>query len=335
MILIVDDEKIIRLVLREKLRSQGHVCLEAGEGTEAMKALRENPIDLVILDIKMPGRSGIELLPEIKAGYPDTAVIMVTAVGDIDTAILAMKLGAYDFLTKPFNLEEVVLSVNRAMEKRRLELENRDYQQHLEQKVQQQAEKIRSSFLNAITALAYAMEAKDKYTSGHSYRVAEMSLAIAKELGMDRSRIEKVRFAGVIHDIGKIGVKESILNKPAPLSATEFDIVKSHPQTGAHILAPVVEDEEILKVVKHHHERYDGRGYPDGLPGEDIPLGARIVAVADAYDAMTSDRPYRAPLPVERTLDEIRQAAGSQFDPRVVQAFLRVREALPAETASA
>lgn len=335
MILIVDDEKIIRLVLREKLRSQGHVCLEAGEGMEAMKALRENPIDLVILDIKMPGKSGIELLPEIKSAYPDIAVIMVTAVGDIDTAILAMKLGAYDFLTKPFNLEEVVLSVNRAMEKRRLELENRDYQQHLEQMVQKQAEKIRSSFLNAITALAYAMEAKDKYTSGHSYRVAEMSLAIAKELGMDRSRIEKVRFAGVIHDIGKIGVKESILNKPAPLSATEFDIVKSHPQTGAHILAPVVEDEEILKVVKHHHERYDGRGYPDGLPGEDIPLGARIVAVADAYDAMTSDRPYRAPLPIERTLEEIRQAAGSQFDPRVVEAFLRVREALSSETARA
>lgn len=335
MILIVDDEKIIRLVLREKLRSQGRLCLEAGEGTEAMKALGENPVDLVILDIKMPGKSGLELLPEIKSTYPDIAVIMVTAVGDIDTAILSMKLGAYDFLTKPFNLEEVVLSVNRALEKRRLELENRGYQQHLEQMVREQAEKIRGSFLNAITALAYAMEAKDKYTSGHSYRVAEMSLVIAQELGMDRSRIEKLRFAGVIHDIGKIGVKESILNKPAPLTPAEFDNVKSHPETGAHILAPVVDDQEILKVVKHHHERYDGMGYPDGLPGEDIPLGARILAVADTYDAMTSDRPYRARVPIEETLEEIRQAAGSQFDPVVVEAFLRVRKALSAETVRA
>jgi putative nucleotidyltransferase with HDIG domain len=304
-ILIVDDEEVIRRLLHQKLSSEGYQCQEAGSAAQALDELRSKPAALVILDIKMPGKSGIELLPELRASYPDTAVIMATAITDTSTAIQCMKQGAYDYLTKPFNLDEVVLSVNRALEKRRLELENRDYQQHLEQKVEEQAKKIRAAFLNAITALAYALEAKDKYTSGHSQRVTKISVAIVKKLGMPQGSIDEIRLAGLIHDIGKIGVRESVLNKPAKLTDDEFKYIKSHCEVGEHILAPIVEDEEILKMVRHHHERYDGSGYPDRLKGEQIPLGARILAVADTYDAMTSERPYRKAMSDETACAEI------------------------------
>jgi len=325
-ILIVDDEEVIRRLLHQKLSGEGYCCEEAGSAEQALDRLRSNTVELVILDIKMPGKSGIELLPEIEAGYPDTAVIMATAITDTGTAIQCMKEGAYDYLTKPFNLDEVILSVVRALEKRRLELENRDYRQHLEQKVEEQAQKIRASFLSAITALAYALEAKDIYTSGHSQRVVEISVAIAEELGMPQDSIDKIRLAGLLHDIGKIGVKESVLNKLGKLTDEEYQHIKSHCDVGERILTPVVEDEEILKVVRHHHERYDGRGYPDGLSGEQIPLGARILAVADTYDALTSERPYREAMSAETAFAEIERGRGAQFDPEVTNAFLRIRK---------
>jgi len=322
-ILIVDDEEAIRRLLYQKLSGEGYQCQEAGSADQALDELRGKPKALVILDIKMPGKSGVELLPELRASYPDTAVIMATAITDTSTAIQCMKEGAYDYITKPFNLDEVVLSVDRALEKRRLELENRDYQQHLEQKVEEQAKKIRAAFLNAITALAFALEAKDKYTSGHSQRVAEISVAVAKELGTPRDSIEKIKLAGLIHDIGKIGVRESVLNKPARLTDEEFQHIKSHPEIGERILSPVVEDEEILEIVRHHHERYDGSGYPNGVNGEQIPLGARILAVADTYDAMTSERPYREAMSDEAAYAEIERGRGTQFDPEVADVFIR------------
>jgi putative two-component system response regulator len=278
----------------------------------------------VILDIKMPGKSGVQLLPEIKAKYPDTAVIMATAVDDTNTAIDCMRKGAYDYITKPFNLEEVSFAVARALERRRLRLENRDYQQHLEQKVEEQAQKIRASFFNAITALAYALEAKDVYTSGHSQRVTEISVAIAKHLGLDKENIEKIRLAGLVHDIGKIGVREAVLNKPGSLSDEEFEHVRLHSVTGERILKPIVDDGEILKAVRHHHERYDGTGYPDGLKGEQIPQLARIIAVADTFDAMTSERPYRKALTKDVACAEVERCRGTQFDPEAADAFLEV-----------
>jgi putative nucleotidyltransferase with HDIG domain len=286
--------------------------------------LEEDSIELVILDIRMPGKSGVELLSEIKAKYPDTAVVMATAIDDASTAINCMKAGAYDYVTKPFNLDEVSFSVRRALEKRRLELENRDYQQHLEQKVEEQAQKIRASFFNAITALAYALEAKDVYTSGHSQRVTEISEAIAEHLGLPRETIEKIRLAGLVHDIGKIGVRESVLNKPGSLSDEEFKHVRLHSQTGERILKPIVDDKEILKAVRHHHERYDGAGYPDGLKGEQIPQLARIIAVADTFDAMTSERSYRKALTEEEACAEVERCRGTQFDPEAADAFLEV-----------
>ena len=325
-ILIVDDEEVIRRLLHQKLSSEGYQCQEAGSADEALEKLRSSAVELVLLDIKMPGKSGDELLPEIKAIYPDTAVIMATALVDTRLAIQCMKQGAYDYLTKPFSLDEVILSVDRALERRRLELENRDYQQHLEQKVEAQARRIRSSFLNAITALAYALEAKDKYTSGHSQRVAEISVVIAKEMGLPEHSIERIRQAGLIHDIGTIGVREPVLNKPGRLTDEEFQHVKEHCEMGEHILAPIVEDEEILKMVSGHHERYDGTGYPDRLSGEQIPLGARILAVADTYDAMTSERPYREAMSTEKACTEIECGKGTQFDPEIADAFLRIRK---------
>ena len=327
-ILIVDDEEAIRRLLYQKLASEGYQCRGAKNADQALDELKRNSIGLVLLDIKMPGKSGVELLPEIRVGYPDTAVMMVTAITDSSTAIQCMKEGAYDYITKPFNLDEVVLSVDRALEKRRLELENRDYQQHLEQKVKEQAKKIRASFLNAVTSLAYALEAKDRYTSGHSQRVAETSVSTAKELGMPRDSIEKIRLAGLIHDIGKIGVRESVLNKPGKLTDEEFQHIQYHCEKGEHILNPIVEDEEILKAVRHHNERYDGKGYPDRLKGKQIPLGARILAVADTYDAMTSERPYREAMSDETACAEIKRCKDTQFDLKVADAFLRTRKAV-------
>lgn len=323
-ILLVDDEQMIRRLLEQKLSDEGYRCEQAANAGQALAKLKGGPFDLVILDIKMPGKTGVELLPEIKAKYPDTAVIMATAVSDASTAINCMKAGAYDYVTKPFNLEEVVFGVRRALEMKRLELENRDYQQHLEQKVEEQAQKIRASYFNAVTALAYALEAKDVYTSGHSQRVTEISVAIAEHLKLPKETIEKIRLAGLVHDIGKIGVREAVLNKPDSLSDEEYEHVRLHSVTGERILKPIVDDEDILKAVRHHHERYDGTGYPDRLKGEQIPQLARIISVADTFDAMTSERPYRKALTNEAACAEVERCRGTQFDPEAADAFLEV-----------
>jgi len=327
-ILIVDDELSIRRLLCRKLEGLKYHCETAGTADEALKKMGENPTALVILDINMPGMSGVELLAEIKTQHPDTAVIMATAVTNMDTAISCMKQGAYDYIVKPFNLDQVILSMNRALKKRGLELENRDYQLHLEKKVEHQAGKIRESFMNSITALVYALEAKDKYTSGHSQRVAEISVAIAREMGLARQVIQDIRLAGLIHDIGKIGIRAAVLNKPDRLTDSEFEHIKAHPEMGEHILTPIVEDRQILSIVRHHHERYDGNGYPDGLCGEQIPLGARILAVADAYDAITSERPYRDAMSVQIAMSIIKRSKGSQLDPRITDVFLGINASL-------
>jgi len=328
-ILIVDDEKVVRRVLHDKLTSMGYPCQEAGSAREAIERLKSDHFGLAILDIMMPGKSGAELLPEIKANYPDIAVVMATAVVDTSIAIQCMKNGAYDYVNKPFSLDEVAMTVERALEKRRLELENRGFQQHLEQKVTEQSQKIRSSYLNAIAALAYALEAKDWYTSGHSQRVAEISANIASAMGISQSGVEKIRIAGLIHDIGKIGVRESVLNKPSQLTMDEYQHIRSHSTIGERILSPIVEDRETLLMVRHHHEHYDGTGYPDGLVGEQIPIGARILAVADAYDAMTSIRPYRDAMSIETACNEIERNRGTHFDTTVVDVFLAIKKGKP------
>lgn len=328
-ILIVDDEETIRELLHQTLAERGYQCEEAGNGDELLTKMRSNPAEMIIMDINMPGKPGDKLLMEIGTDYPDTAVIMATAITNVSTAIQCMKHGAYDYITKPFKLDDVTRSVQKALERRRLELENRDYQQNLEQKVNEQTRQIRGAFLNAITSLAYALEAKDKYTSGHSQRVSRMAMAVARELGIPANGIEKIRLAGLIHDIGKIGIGEAILAKPGVLTREEYHHIIAHCEIGERILSPIVDDEEILKMVRHHHERYDGKGYPDGLSADQIPLAANILAIADAFDAMTSTRSYRAALPLEQALGEIRQGTGTQFNPIVVDAFLKAHTARP------
>ncbi len=335
-ILIVDDEESVRRLLNRRLTDEGYQCHEASNARQALDALRRKNIGLVMLDIKMPGKSGVELLPEIKSGYPDISVIMITATADMRTAIQCLKQGAYDYITKPFELDEITISAARALDKRRLELENKEYQQHLEEKVAAQANKIRASFLNAITALVYALEAKDAYTSGHSQRVADLSAAIARELNLPHGQIDKLRLAGLLHDIGKIGVQESVLNKPGRLTEAEFGLVKLHPEIGEHILSPIVDSADILEAVRNHHEHFNGKGYPDGLQKDKIPLGARILAISDAYEAMTSERPYRKSMSANAARHEIERHKGSQFDPEIAATFTRIEESrIPASKTKA
>jgi putative two-component system response regulator len=322
-ILVVDDEAMVRKLLCQKLSRQGYQCAEASSADQALGKLREAPVELVILDIKMPGKSGIELLPEIKAGYPDTAVIMATALSDVNIITQCMKQGAYDYLCKPFDLSEVVHSVEGVLNKRKLELEIRKYQKTLEQRVGEQTKEIRKVFLGAIEALAFALEAKDKYTAGHSRRVTEIAMAIGKELGLSPADLEDLRWGGLLHDVGKIAVDQLIQNKPGKLTAEEYEHIMTHPHVGAGIVKPVVND-KVVEMIEHHHDYYDGSGMNQVGRGEDIPLGARILAVADAFDAMTSDRPYRSAMSIADALDEIRRCTGTQFDPAVADAFLKI-----------
>ena len=321
-VLIVDDEAAIRKLLRQKLSREGYGCEEAGTAEQTLNRLGGSPIDLVILDIKMPGKSGIELLPEIKASYPETAVIMATAITDISVAIQCMKQGADDYICKPFNLDEVTLSVQRALEKRRLELEVKEYQQHLEEKVEAQTREIRKVFLGAIEALIFALEAKDKYTAGHSRRVAEIAVAIGSELGLSANDLEDLRWGGLLHDVGKIAVDQFVQNKPGKLTCEEYKHIMIHAHVGASIVKPVV-NEKVVKMIEHHHDRYDGGGIDQAATGDGIPLAARILAVADAFDAMTSERPYRTAMSIKEALGEIKRGTDTQFDLGVIAAFLK------------
>ena len=320
-ILIVDDEELLRRSLRKKLSKGGYHCQEAGSGDEALERLRSDPADLVILDIWMPGKSGRELLPEIRASYPETAVIMATAVTEASVIIGCMKEGAQDYIPKPFDLGEVMLSVEGVLGKRQLELEIKNYQQHLEQRVEEQTEETRALFLGGVEALVFALEAKDQYTAGHSQRVAEIAVAIGQELSLPPDELEDLRWGALLHDVGKIAVDPLIQNKPGKLTAEEYRHIMVHAQVGPDIVKPLV-NQKIVAIIRHHHDRYDGSGLDQTVRGEDIPLGARILVVADTFDAMTSDRPYRSAISAREALDEIRRCSGTQFDPGVVSAFL-------------
>jgi len=322
-ILAVDDEESIRVFLKTILESEGYLCDTATSAGEAISRLRENPYDVILTDIMMPGMSGIELLELVREREDEIAVIMLTALNDIDVSIQALKSGAYDYITKPFRLDDVTISVEMALQKRALILENRDYQRNLEKKVLEQSRKIQSSFIKSIEALARTLEAKDPDTRDHSLRVTEYSVRTAEEMGLSPAEVENIRVAAALHDIGKIGISDTILDKDESLRQEEMEHIHRHPLIAAQILGPIDELKEIIELIKYHHENYDGTGYPEGLSGEDIPLGSRIIAVADAFDAITSTRPYRKAKTELFAVEEIKQNAGRQFDPDVITAFLR------------
>ncbi len=322
-LLIVDDEAAIRKLLCRKLSREDYHCKEANTAEQALGVLSANSVALAILDIKMPGKSGVELLPEIKASYPDTAVIMATAITDISTAIQCLKLGADDYICKPFNLDEVSIGVQRVLDKRCLQLRIKEYQQFLEEKVDEQTAEIRRLFLGAIEALVFALEAKDKYTGGHSRRVTEMALALGHQLGLSEEDLEDLRWGSLLHDVGKIAVDQLIQNKPDSLTREEYEHIMIHAHVGAGIVQPVVND-RVVETIEHHHDHYDGSGLHQVIAGNDIPLAARILAVADAFDAMTSDRPYRPAMSATEAVDEIKRCTGTQFDPMAAEAFFRI-----------
>jgi len=322
--LVVDDEASVRRVLVRVLQAQGYAVREAGSGREALEELAREGADLVISDIHMPGMDGLALLAEVRARYPDTGVMMNTGVSDVRTAVQCLQEGALDYIAKPFQIEEAQARVRQALELRRLRLENRAYQTGLEARVQEQAERIRELFVRGVQVLAHALEAKDPYTRGHSARVAAYSQAVCEALRLPPALTHEIHRGAELHDIGKIGVSEAILLKPDRLTDAEYDHIKQHPVIGEHILAPFFAEHPIvLAVTRSHHERPDGLGFPDGLAGHAVPLAARIVAVADTFDAMTTARPYRHARPPAEGLAELRRCVGTQFDPEAVAAFLR------------
>jgi putative two-component system response regulator len=327
--LVVDDEPRLRQILVRVMRADGFHVDEASNGLEAIAKMEAHPSTLVLTDIEMPRMDGFSLLRELRGRWPDAAVIMISGNGDVQTAVSCLSVGALDYLTKPFHLEEVRARITSVLERRRLVLENREYQTRLEQKVQAQARRIEQQFLGGVQALAEALEAKDPYTSGHSVRVSQYATAIARRLKLPSGVIRAVTLGGRLHDIGKIGVREEILTKPARLTAEEYAHVMTHPMVGWKILSAMVVDQpELLNIVRSHHERIDGAGLPDGLAGDAIPLEARIVSVADSFDAMTSGRRYRADggKVLTDAVAELHRCAGTQFDIECVEAFVAALE---------
>ena len=324
--LVVDDEPRLRDVLCRLMRSEGYECHEASSGAEALALLGDAPAPLVLTDLRMPAMDGLELLRELGQRHPDTAVILVTGVADVEIAVRALGLGATDYITKPFHLDEVRVRVAQALEKRRLRLENREHSLRLEERVAEQARRLEELFLAAIQSLVDALEVKDPYTRGHSDRVSRYGASIARELGLDDELVRQVELGGHLHDIGKIGVREAVLNKPGKLTDDEYVHIMTHPMVGWQILSPLLADAPAaLRVVRWHHERWDGQGIPDRLGGEEIPLEARVRAVADAFDAMTSSRAYRGRrLTADAALAELERHRGTQFDPRVLDVVGRL-----------
>lgn len=321
-ILIVDDEKTVRRSLNKALTMNGFNCDEASSADEAMDMLTRKQADLVILDVMMPGTSGKELLPRLKKTYPDTAVVMATAVVEPETIVDCMKNGAHDYITKPFDVDQLLANIQTVLDKRSLELNMKEKRQVLEGKVAEQAKELQTLFIDAVESLIGALEAKDKYTAGHSRRVTKIAVDIAGVLGLKGEDMENLRWAALLHDIGKIGIDPTIQNKPGMLTPSEYNYILTHCTIGPGIVQPLV-NETISEAIRHHHDSYDGSGLNQGIKGEQIPLISRILAIADSFDAMTSDRPYRSAMPALKAFEEVQRCSGTQFDPIVVQAFLQ------------
>src|SRR2546427_7608683 len=330
-VLVVDDEEPIRNALKEFLAQQRFEVYAAASGEEALQQLRRHRVALMLCDIRMPGTSGVDLVPQAIEVEPDLAILMLTAVNDATSAALCMQRGAMDYLTKPIDLADLGRAVQRALKRREMLLENRHLNQWLKEEVttrtaELQRERVKLERISVATleALVNALEAKDPYMRGHSARVADLSATIAAELGMSDEQVEHVRVAGRLHDIGKIGTREAVLNKQGALSPEEFEHVKQHVVIGSQILAPLPHLEHIIAMVRSHHERWDGTGYPDGLRGEEIPLGGRVIATAEVYDALCTSRPYQEKLTPEQTVERMADLAGTVLDPKVYEALATV-----------
>jgi putative two-component system response regulator len=329
-ILIVDDEREITEILADLL-SEDYECLKAGSAEQALDCLRAGAFQLVISDITMPGMSGLEMIPHVKQLSPDTVVVMISGMQTVESAIGALRLGAFDYLMKPFDLRQVEAVVKRALDYYELVVAKQRYENHLEELVEQRTAELdralnslEDSYRSTLKALTAALETRDSETHGHSERVVTYSLRLGREYGLSSEAMKSLEFGALLHDIGKIGVPDSILRKPAKLTEEEWVRMREHPVHGQQILRGIEFLKGAAKVVAQHHEQWDGSGYPNGLRAEEIDVCARIFAVADAFDAITSDRVYRRGKSYEAAAQELDDWAGRQFDPKVVEAFHRV-----------
>src|SRR5438128_2766900 len=329
-VLIVDDEREITEILSD-LFSDRHKCTTAGSAEEALERLRESEYQLVISDITMSGMSGLEMIPHVKIISPDTVIVMISGMQTIESAINALRLGAFDYLMKPFDLRQAEAAVTRALEHYELVAAKRRYENHLEELVDQRTAELdealgslEDAYRSTLKALTAALETRDSETHGHSERVVSYSLRLGHEYGLERAQMKALEFGSLLHDIGKIGVPDAILRKPAKLTEEEWVRMREHPLHGQQILRGIEFLEGASRVVAQHHEKWDGSGYPLGLHAEEIDICARIFAVADAFDAITSDRVYREGRSYDAAAQELDEWASRQFDPKVVEAFHRV-----------
>ena len=313
-VLVVDDAEGIRVALEECLRVHGYEVVSATSGAEALELLRTDRFDLLLTDQAMPGLSGLELTAAAVRIHPTVPVVMLTGHTDLDLTRRSLGFGASDFITKPINIQELPIVIERNLTRRRLE-------------IARLKEREAQVLFAAIKALASAVDAKDPYTARHSMDVSRLSLSLASSLGLTGDEPYLLELAAWMHDVGKIGVPDLILTKPAALSSEEAALIRAHPAKGSEIVGQIEELREVATAIRHHHERFDGRGYPDGLAGQAIPLPSRIIAVADAFEAMTADRSYRRGMGVQRAVCELQQGSGTQFDPILVEIF--VREVVP------
>lgn len=330
-LLIVDDEQMIRDLLAATLERENYTCFLSSNAEEGLDILKTRNIDLALLDVMMPGISGLEMLRELKSASPDTMVLMITALSDMETALSCIHLGADDYITKPFSIDNIVVKAKNALDKRRLIIENRKYQHELELKVLEQTKQIRAameeiniSYESTLTALVRSLDAREKEVGSHSERVMNYTLLLARHMGIGEPDLTIISKGALLHDIGKIGISDNILLKPGKLTPEEWVEMKKHPQVGYEILNDIKFLKGASEFILTHHERFDGLGYPNGLKGSQIPLSARMFALIDTMDAMTSNRVYRKALPFSKVIDEVMRYKGTQFDPELVDEFLKI-----------
>ncbi len=327
-ILVVDDEDGIRNALVKFLTSRGYQARQASTGEEALAQLHDDDVALMLLDVRMPGMSGMDVVPEALHLSPDLAIMMLSAVTDATSAAICMQRGAIDYLTKPIELTSLAGAIERALRRRDTMLQERQISRWLKEELEHRARelererrKLEQLSVATLEALINALEAKDRFLTGHSARVAAFAATVAQQFGMSDDEIEQVRMAGRLHDLGKIGVRESVLNKEGPLTPEEYEHVKEHVVIGSQILAPLVHLGPIVSFVRGHHEHWDGSGYPDHLKGEQIPLGARILCAAEIYDALSTARPYQPTMTPEQAVTRMRRLGGAVLDPSVLDAI--------------
>ena len=332
-ILIVDDDNSVRDVISVLLREEGYACTTVNTAEGALDAARLTEYPLVISDVRMPGKDGFWLLDRVRESFPDTAVIMLTAYGDTEAAVECLRNGAADYLLKPPKVTDLIRAIERALGRRRLELARHRYRRSLENRVREKTAELsktlhdlENTYSQTLWSLVLALDAREHETGDHTQRVVRYTLAIARRLGIPERDLPDIGRGALMHDIGKIGVPDAILLKPGKLTPEEWQEMRKHPQVGFNILRSIDFLQVPGEIVLCHQERFDGRGYPRGLHGDALPIGARIFSIADTFDAMTTDRPYRRGGSVEQARAEIARFAGTQFDPRCAEAFLSMTE---------